>query len=81
MVEEDGIRLDDGLGRDMKAIIDKTTKQVNSNFSPNSFEQLFWQQQQKAISMKDCRAMKWHPLFIKWCIYLRHLSGKPYELL
>ena len=25
--------------------------------------------------------MKWHPLFIKWCLYLRYLSGKSYELL
>ena len=25
--------------------------------------------------------MKWHPLFIKWCLYLRHLSGKAYEIL
>ena len=25
--------------------------------------------------------MRWHPLFIKWCLYLRHLSGKAYELL
>ena len=26
------------------------------------------------------RARRWHPLFIKWCLYLRHLSGKAYEL-
>ena len=25
--------------------------------------------------------MKWHPLFINWCLYLRHLSGKSYDLL
>ena len=25
--------------------------------------------------------MKCHPLFIKWCLYLRHLSGKSYEML
>ena len=25
--------------------------------------------------------MRWHPLIIKWCLYLRHLSGKVYELL
>ena len=25
--------------------------------------------------------MKWHPLFIKWFLYLRHLSGKSYDLL
>ena len=25
--------------------------------------------------------MRWHPLFIKWCIYLRHLSGSAYDFL
>ena len=25
--------------------------------------------------------MRWHPLIIKWCLYLRHLSGKVYETL
>ena len=23
--------------------------------------------------------MKWHPLMIRWCLYLRHISGKAYE--
>ena len=81
LVEEDGIHLDDELDRDMKMMMDETTKQVNTNYPANSFQQLFWQQQQKVISLKDTRAMKWHPLFIKWCLYLRHLSGKSYELL
>ena len=25
--------------------------------------------------------MKWHPLMIRWCLYLRHLSGSAYETL
>ena len=27
------------------------------------------------------KGMRWHPLLIKWCIYLRHLSAKSYEML
>ena len=30
---------------------------------------------------QNSQSMKWHPLFIKWCLYLRYLSGKSYELL
>ena len=30
---------------------------------------------------KDSRLMRWHPVFIKWYLYLRHLSGRSYELL
>ena len=25
--------------------------------------------------------MKWHPIMIRWCLYLRHQSGKAYETL
>lgn len=25
--------------------------------------------------------MKWHPLMIRWCIYLRHLSSRAYDTL
>ena len=25
--------------------------------------------------------MRWHPLMIRWCIYLRHLSSSAYETL
>lgn len=27
------------------------------------------------------RAMRWDPLMIRWCLYLRHLSGSAYELI
>jgi len=33
------------------------------------------------MSIKDSRSMRWHPVFIKWCLYMRHLSGRSYELL
>ena len=31
--------------------------------------------------MNDAKSIEWHPLMIKWCLYLRHLSGKAYETL
>ena len=33
------------------------------------------------MSRSDSRSMKWHPLFVEWCLYLRHISGKSYEML
>lgn len=35
----------------------------------------------KAASLKNSKSMRWHPLFIKWCIYLCHLSGSSYDML
>ena len=51
------------------------------SLSPDSFEKVFWEQQEQAASVQKASLMRWHPLMIKWCLYLRHLSGSAYELL
>ena len=48
---------------------------------PDGFQKLFWQQQSKAASRSSAKGMRWHPLMIKWCLYLRHRSSGAYELL
>ena len=53
---------------------------ISKDYPEHSFPSLFWQQQMQAASVKDSRAMKWHPLMIKWCLYLQHKSSGPYEL-
>ena len=48
-----------------------------------TFQAIFWKCQKEALA-RDKQAkkgMRWHPLFIKWCLYLRHLSGKAYDTL
>ena len=42
---------------------------------------MFWEQQKEANACADARSMRWHPLMIKWCVYLRHLSSSAYETL
>ena len=39
---------------------------------PDSFQRIFWQQQVEAAAQKDSRTMRWHPLMIRWCLYLQH---------
>ena len=56
------------------------SKEINKDYPEQTFPHLFWQQQMQAASVKDSRAMKWHPLMIKWCLYLQHKSSGGYEL-
>lgn len=77
----DGVNLSDELHDDVKTMASDTTKQIYLQYPENSFQRLFWQQQVQANQHKNAKSMKWHPLFIKWCLYLRHLSGKSYKLL
>jgi len=65
----------------MQLIVDEEKDAIHSKYPENSFQRLFWEQQEKALTLKNARSMRWHPLFIKWCIYLRHLSRASYEML
>ncbi len=38
----------------------------------DKFKRIFWLQRLEAASQKDARTMRWHPLMIRWCLYLRH---------
>ena len=80
-IEESGVHLDQDLDKDMKQILADTSEEIDRCYHPQSFQHLFWQQQRKASYLSDKRSMRWHPLIIKWCLYLRHLSGKAYETL
>ena len=42
---------------------------------------MFWSQQLNASRVQKASAMKWHPLMIKWCLYLRYKSSGAYEAL
>ena len=75
-----GITLSDELHNDVKKMAAASSKQIYSIHSEDSFPRLFWDQQVKASQYSNAKSMKWHPLFIKWCLYLRHLSGKSYDL-
>ena len=80
-IEERGVVVDDSTHCDLQVIMKENSSSVAETFPENSFERLFWDQQQQALHLKDAKSMRWHPLMIKWCLYLRHLSGKAYDTL
>ena len=77
----DGVTVDKELNGDLLQLMKNCTENVYSSPKEGTFERLFWDQQQKANSLENSKSMRWHPLVIKWCLYLRHLSGNAYELL
>jgi len=77
----DGMDLDEELHNDLIQLIKDHSKDVESTFDEGTFQRLFWSQQQTANSLQNSKSMRWHLLIIKWCLYLRHLLGKAYELL
>ena len=66
--------------KSLQSIMTENESSVYENFPPDSFGRIFWDQQKKAAKVSSS-GMRWHPLIIKWCIHLRHLSSGCYEAL
>ena len=47
---------------------------------PNTFQELFWKQQKEATAKSDSQGMCWHPLMIRWYLYIHHRSSGAYQV-
>lgn len=81
VIEQQSVVVDEPVADDLSQIMEEEEVQVQSLFPEGSFQQVFWQQQKQAVQQKDKRGIRWHPLMIRFCLYLRHHSGKAYEAL
>lgn len=64
----------------LESIMADSESIIHDCFPPDSFGRIFWDQQKKAAEAST-PSMRWHPLMIKWCLHLRHLSSSSYEAL
>ena len=78
--EECGVQLDD-MYKDMEQMINSLTPEISRVHPEGSFQRIFWNQQKSALQCSNPRLVRWHPLIIKWCLYLRHRSSGAYETL
>ena len=80
-IVEKGVVVNEHMHNDLEHIMSQSSSHIYSTFPENFFQRIFWEQQQKAATLHTARSMRWHPLMIKWCLYLQHLSHKAYETL
>lgn len=80
-VETEGISVDEELHQHLCNTMQECNEEMKKAHSPDSFKQIFWQQQMQASKAKSPKGMRWHPSMIRWCLYLRHCSGRAYEVL
>ena len=81
VIQKKGVQVHDELHADLQQIMAESEEEIATLPSENAFQKIFFEQQKKAASLKNSRSMRWHPLMIKWCLYLKHLSSKAYETL
>ncbi len=77
-IDTNGILVDKDTHNDLSTIVEDNSSSADPG---NSFAKIFWEQQKKAASLTKSSSMRWHPLLIKWALYLRHQSSKAYEVL
>ena len=80
-IEKLGEVVDKGTHEGLCSIVSDSDASISEKFPPESFGRLFWEQQKKALQAKSASGIRWHPLMIKWCLHLHHLSGSGYEAL
>ena len=71
--------VDDETHSDLVKIVEQQSSVVSKQFPSDSFAYIFWQQQLKAATSPNSRGMHWHPLMIKWTLYLQYQSAGAYE--
>ena len=79
--EKVGVHLNSDMHEDVCSIMKQEDNEVVKLHPEGSFQRMFWSQQLNASRVQKASAMKWHPLIIKWCLYLRYKSSGAYEAL
>ncbi len=82
-IETESIVVDDETSNDLERIMKEEERNVIKGYPDDSFQAIFGNQQKLALPKKgkSKNGMKWHPLMIRFCLYLRHQSSKAYEAL
>ena len=73
--------VDDHMHSDLTQLVEQHTCEVASRNSPGSFPHVFSEQQLEVARQKDSCGMRWHPLLIKWAIYLHYHSSGACDML
>ncbi len=71
-IESSGITVSEETNEDLCQVMSSPEcSNALDQLPEGSFQQLFWQQQTEALK-KNPKSMRWHPLMVKFCLYLRH---------
>ena len=79
LTQEQGESVDEALHGDLESIMKENNDEIAKAYPEGSFSRLFWEEQKHAASVKDSRAMRWHPLIIRWCLNLKLISSAAYH--
>ena len=65
-LNENAVPVDEDLSNDLITIMKESTEIVRHDCPEDTFRRIFWEQQMAALSKKDKRQIRWHPLMIRY---------------
>ena len=78
--ENDSITLTAADSLDLKNMMDISEKEIFETFpEKDSIQRLFWAQQKKYMTLVNKKSMKWHPMIIKWCLFMKSKLSSTYD--
>ena len=80
-IQQRGLAVDSELHREFRETMSQNADTMSQQLPEGSFSRMFWENQLRAAQLKDARSMRWDPIMIRWCLYLRHLSGRAYDMM
>jgi hypothetical protein len=75
-IQQKGTCLNDGLHNDFSSIISG----IENELPDDCFEKLFWQEQKKSFQ-KNPKAVRWHPMMIRFALHIHLRSPSAYKAL
>ena len=79
LIASRSVLVDSSLHNDLTKIMEENESKIVEEFPENSFQRLFWTQQQQALKVKNNRQLRWHPMMVKWCLHLKMISSAAYH--
>ena len=79
--QQRGFVEDVALHDDLSQIVAENAQVMADSLPSGTFARIFWDSQKKAATLKDAWQMRWDPIMVRCCLYLRHLSSSAYETL
>ncbi|KAH3859782.1 hypothetical protein DPMN_102605 [Dreissena polymorpha] len=79
-IKKEGVSVKEHESLELSSLMDSCSEQFKRGFpDSNSRQRLFWEQQELYANKPDKRGMRWHPMIIRWCLFLRQKSQAAYD--
>lgn len=79
-IKQHGTILNETDNMDVLSLLRVHQKEVEKAYpDEKSLPRLFWEEQRRYAELSDSRGMRWHPMIIRWCLYMQNCSSKAYS--